>query len=104
AAFRDLNVIAADDFAQMANIAMLAGLRDRAAGTRIGVVTMSGALGAILSDRFIQHGLQLPDLPDDVQAQLRKGIPAYGMVGNPVDVTGNIVNDPQFVVHVLEAL
>ncbi len=104
AAFRDLNVIAADDFAQMANIAMLAGLRERTAGTRMGVVTMSGALGAILTDRFIQHGLQLPDLPDEVQVQLRKGIPAYGMVGNPVDVTGNIVNDPQFVSHVLEAL
>lgn len=104
AAFRDLNVIAADDFAQMANIAMLARLRDRTAGARIGVVTMSGALGAILTDRFIQAGLQLPDLPADVQTQLRKGIPAYGMVGNPVDVTGNIVNDPQFVVQVLQAL
>lgn len=104
AAFRDLNVIAADDFAQMANIAMLARLRHRTAGARIGVVTMSGALGAILTDRFIQAGLQLPDLPDDVQAQLRQGIPAYGMVGNPVDVTGNIVNDPQFIVQVLQAL
>ena len=104
AAFRDLNVVAADDFAQMANIAMLARLRHRTAGARIGVVTMSGALGAILTDRFIQAGLQLPDLPDDVQAQLRQGIPAYGMVGNPVDVTGNIVNDPQFIVQVLQAL
>ncbi len=104
AAFRDLNVIAADDFAQMANIAMLARLRHRTAGARIGVVTMSGALGAILTDRFIQAGLQLPDLPVDVQTQLRQGIPAYGMVGNPVDVTGNIVNDPQFIVQVLQAL
>lgn len=104
AAFRDLNVIAADDFAQMADIAMLARLRVRTAGVRIGVVTMSGALGAILTDRFIQAGLQLPDLPADVQARLRAGIPAYGMVGNPVDVTGNIVNDPQFVAQVLEAL
>lgn len=104
AAFRDLNVIAADDFAQMANIAMLAGLAHRTAGERIGVVTMSGALGAILTDRFIQAGLQLPDLPDDVQAQLRQGVPSYGMVSNPVDVTGNIVNDPQFITQVLQAL
>ena len=104
AAFRDLNVIAADDFAQMANIAMLARLRNRTAGARVGVVTMSGALGAILTDRFIQAGLQLPDLPDDVQVQLRQGVPSYGMVSNPVDVTGNIVNDPQFIAQVLQAL
>lgn len=104
AAFRGLGVIAADDFTQMAQLAMLARLRRKTAGARIGVVTMSGALGAILTDRFIQAGLQLPDLPQDVQERLRKGIPAYGMVGNPVDVTGNIVNDPQFVTEVLEAL
>ena len=54
-------------------------------------------LGAILADKFIGAGLDLPDLPPDLQAVLRGGIPDYGMVGNPVDVTGNVVNDPAFV-------
>lgn len=104
AAFRQLGVIEADDFDQMANVALLATQRDRSAGSRVAVVTMSGALGAILADRFIGAGLALPDLPADLQALLRKGIPDYGMVGNPVDVTGNVVNDPGFVRTVLRAL
>ncbi|AEC20818.1 putative Acetyl-CoA synthetase [Pusillimonas sp. T7-7] len=102
--FEKLNVIEAHDFAQMALLAQLAQLRNRTAGRRVAVITMSGALGAILADRFIESGLDLPDLPLDVQAVLRKGIPDYGMVGNPVDVTGNVVNDPDFVQEVLRAL
>ncbi|AZS80508.1 CoA-binding protein [Achromobacter spanius] len=104
AAFRQLNVIEATDFAQMAHLASLATLRHRSAGKRVAVLTMSGALGAILADKFIGAGLDLPDLPDDLQAVLRGGIPDYGMVGNPVDVTGNVVNDPDFVRTVLQAL
>lgn len=104
AAFRQLNVIEASDFAQMAHLAGLATLRHRSAGKRVAVLTMSGALGAILADKFIGAGLELPDLPDTLQAVLRGGIPDYGMVGNPVDVTGNVVNDPDFVRTVLQAL
>ncbi len=102
--FEQLGVIEARDFAQMAVLAQLAQLRHRSAGKRVAVITMSGALGAILADRFIESGLDLPDLPPDVQTALRQGIPDYGMVGNPVDVTGNVVNDPGFVHSVLEAL
>ncbi|MBV6306449.1 acetate--CoA ligase family protein [Candidimonas humi] len=104
AAFEQLNVIEARDFAQMAWLARLAQLRHRGGGRRVAVITMSGALGAILADRFIEAGLELPDLPEAVQAVLRAGIPDYGMVGNPVDVTGNVVNDPGFVRTVLESL
>lgn len=104
AAFRQLNVIEATDFAQMAHVASLATLRHRTAGKRVAVLTMSGALGAILADKFIGAGLALPDLPPALQDVLRGGIPDYGMVGNPVDVTGNVVNDPAFVRTVLQAL
>jgi len=104
AAFRQLNVIEAHDFAQMAHLAGLAALRHRQAGKRVAVLTMSGALGAILADKFIGGGLELPDLPAGLQEVLRAGIPNYGMVGNPVDVTGNVVNDPEFVRTVLQAL
>ncbi|MFA7668991.1 MAG: acetate--CoA ligase family protein [Burkholderiaceae bacterium] len=102
--FERLNVIEATDFAQMAELARLASLRHRQGGVRVAVLTMSGALGAILADRFIEAGLQLPDLPASVQGVLRSGIPDYGMVRNPVDVTGNVVNNPEFVDQVLEAL
>ena len=104
AAFRQLNIIKGQDFAQMADLAMLSGFRQRTGGKRIGIVTLSGALGAILADKFIGAGLDVPTFPDALQQQLRDGVPDYGMVSNPVDVTGNIVNNPDFVRSVFSAL
>ncbi|MBO9680278.1 MAG: acetate--CoA ligase family protein [Acidovorax sp.] len=104
AAFRQLNVIQSHDFTQMAQLAHLAGYRQRSAGRRVAIITISGALGAILADKFIVAGLDVPTLPQALQDQLRAGIPDYGMVSNPVDVTGNVVNDPGFVRTALEAL
>ncbi|MDP9878647.1 acyl-CoA synthetase (NDP forming) [Variovorax boronicumulans] len=104
AAFRQLNIIQSHDFAQMAQLAHLAGYRHRSAGKRVAIITISGALGAILADKFIGQGLDVPTLPQPLQDQLHAGIPDYGMVSNPVDVTGNVVNDPGFVRTAMEAL
>ncbi|MBS0293273.1 MAG: acetate--CoA ligase family protein [Proteobacteria bacterium] len=104
AAFRQLNIIQSQDFVQMAQLAHLADYRQRSAGRRVAIVTISGALGAILADKFIAAGLDVPTLPQALQQQLRAGIPDYGMVANPVDVTGNVVNDPGFVRTALQAL
>ena len=104
AAFRQLNVIPGNDFAQMADVAMLSAYRRRKAGKRVAIVTLSGALGAILADKFIAAGLEVPTLPQELQDTLRAGIPDYGMVSNPIDCTGNIVNDASFVSNVATAL
>ena len=104
AGFAQLNVIRGNDFAQMADLAYLSGYRHRTGGSRVAIVTMSGALGAILADKMIGAGLQVPTLSDDLQRTLRDGIPDYGMVSNPVDVTGNVVNSPEFVRTIFEAL
>ena len=104
AGLKQLNVIQSNDFAQMADLAMLSAFRKREGGKRVAIMTLSGALGAILADKFIGAGLDVPTLPDNVQQTLRDGIPDYGMVSNPIDVTGNIVNNPDFVRSVFEAL
>lgn len=95
-AFEQLNVIASNDFAQMVNLAYLAKFKHRQGGKRIAIVTMSGAMGAILADKCVLAGLEVPTLGEAEQIALRAGIPDYGMVSNPVDVTGNIVNTPEF--------
>lgn len=104
AAFRQLNVLHADDFAQMADLAWLSGFRQRQGGRRVAILSISGALGAIIADRLIAAGHQVPTLPPEVQKILRAGIPTYGMVANPVDLTGNVVNNPEFVQTIFAVL
>jgi len=97
AAFRQVNAMQADDFAQMGDLAWLAGFRQRRGGRRVAILSISGALGAIIADKLIAAGHEVPTLPAALQEALRRGIPDYGMVANPVDLTGNIVNQPGFV-------
>lgn len=104
ASFAQLNVIRGTDFAQMADLAYLSGFRQRNGGRRVAIVTMSGALGAILADKLIVAELDVPTLSEPLQLALRAGIPDYGMVSNPVDVTGNVVNSPEFVRTIFKAL
>lgn len=104
AVFDDLNVMMAEDLAHMADLVHLASFRERSAGPRVAILTISGALGALLSDRFVKAGAEIPTLPPEVQAVLRSGIPSYGMVTNPVDLTGNVVNQHGFMRDALAAL
>ncbi|MBX3529425.1 MAG: acetate--CoA ligase family protein [Rhizobiaceae bacterium] len=104
AVFDEHNVIQASDLSHLADLTYLARFRAHKAGPRVAVLTISGALGALLSDKFVQSGCEVPTLPADLQAVLRTGIPSYGMVANPVDLTGNIVNEHAFFSRVLAAL
>lgn len=104
AVFDDHNVMTAHDLAHTADLIYLSGLRPNRAGRQIAILTISGALGALLSDKFVQAGCEVPTLPTDVQAVLRSGIPDFGMVANPVDLTGSVVNQHHFMGQALAAL
>jgi len=104
AALRQLNVMLARDLGHMADLSYLARFRHRSVGTRMAILTVSGALGALLSDRLHEVGIEIPTLPSDAQQVLRSVIPDYGMVANPVDFTGNLVNNKESVRQCLDAV
>ncbi|MET4575582.1 acetate--CoA ligase family protein [Ottowia thiooxydans] len=104
AMFERLCVVPAHDILHAADVAYLGRFRQRASGSRVAVLTISGAIGALLADAFTQSGIDLPELSAPVREALREGIPRFGMVHNPVDFTGNIVNRHQFAAQALETL
>jgi acyl-CoA synthetase (NDP forming) len=104
AVFERLGVIPARDILHLADIAYLSRFRARTSGRRVAILTISGALGALLSDLFTANGVSVPTLSQSVQALLRQGVPRYGMAQNPVDFTGNIVNSHTFVGDALDAI
>lgn len=92
AACRATGVVLAEDAQHLVDIAYLHRFRDRRMGRGAAVVTISGASGALLADALTPRGIMLPSLPSETQQALRRLVPDYGMVGNPVDITGNAVN------------
>jgi acetyltransferase len=64
------------------------------AGRGVGIVTQSGGAGVLMADRAEEMGLVVSELSSQTREQLAAVIPAFGTTGNPVDVTGQFVSDP----------
>jgi acetate---CoA ligase (ADP-forming) len=63
------------------------------AGGRVAILSNSGGLGVIMADTCARLGLDLPPLSAALQRRLAAGLPAFGAIGNPVDVTAQLLSD-----------
>lgn len=93
AAFRQLGVAAVADPTRLIDLTYLWRLGRVPAGSRAAIVSLSGAACAILADACAANGIEVPTLDETTRLALRKLVPSYGMVDNPVDLTGQITND-----------
>lgn len=72
-------------------------------GGRYAAVTTSGGVGGQLADLAEAHGLAMPDTSEALSKRLRDIAP-LGSPANPVDVSGQVVNDPTIMGRSIEAL
>jgi acyl-CoA synthetase (NDP forming) len=59
-------------------------------GNRAGIVSASGGICGVAADECERQGLAVPELPAEVQAEIRGYVPSFASVRNPIDVTGQI--------------
>jgi acetyl coenzyme A synthetase (ADP forming)-like protein len=57
-------------------------------GENVVIITGAGGSGVLLSDACVDNGLNLMEIPPDLDAAFRAFIPPFGSAGNPVDITG----------------
>ena len=69
----------------------------------LGVVTVSGGVGVLMADAAAEAGAELQPLPEATQDSLRRLVPFAG-TRNPVDVTAQILNDPDLIEPMLKLL
>jgi len=104
AAFRQTGIVEVNDVGDLADCAkaLLPGRLPR--GNRIVVVSMSGGAGIAMADRCSESDLELPSLEPGTLEALRKVLPAYASVANPLDVTGSLLNDPGMLKETLKRI
>ena len=56
-------------------------------GDRVAVVTVSGGAGIWGADAVALQGLQVPELSEPIQREIKALMPSYGTARNPIDVT-----------------
>jgi acyl-CoA synthetase (NDP forming) len=73
-------------------------------GHGVGTIFVSGGAGGLISDLSQDLGILLPELAPATQEKLHAIIPPYGTVGNPLDTTGQVAQQPEIMQGVLEAM
>lgn len=93
---REAGAILADSIDHMIDLAKARRLGGRPGdGWVIG--TISGAAGVEAADEAARTGLALTTIPDRLRDRLRAALPAFASLDNPVDVTAQIVNEPDLI-------
>ncbi|WP_211867947.1 acetate--CoA ligase family protein [Neoroseomonas terrae] len=101
AVLREFGVVRASTTEQMLDIAYAASRRIYPAKNTLGVITVSGGAGVLISDAAESVGLPMPEMPQAAQDKLRSLI-SFSAPRNPVDCTAQAVNQTEMFEHFLE--
>ena len=92
AVFAKYGLIISNDLDEAVTIAALLTTNPLPKGDRVAVLTVSGGAGIWGADTVALQGLQVPELSEAIQGEIRKLLPSYGAAGNPIDVTAQGVH------------
>ena len=92
AVFAKYGFIVSNDLDEAVTIAAVLTTNPMPKGDRVAVLTVSGGAGIWGADTVSMQGLQVPELSESIQAEIRALIPSYGSARNPIDVTAQGVN------------
>lgn len=103
AVLKEFGVVRVQTTEQMLDIARLATRGIYPAHNTLGVITVSGGAGVIISDAADAVGLPMPEMPMDAQERLLKLLP-FAAPRNPVDVTAQFLNEMSLISTFTDAL
>ena len=92
AVMAEFGVFRARNSEEMLDIAHTATRKIYPVRNTLGVITVSGGAGVLISDVAEGLGLEMPEMPQDAQDKLRALIP-FCAPRNPVDATAQVTND-----------
>jgi acetyltransferase len=94
AVFEQNGVLRAESLDELFDLAVIAQAARRPRGKRVQVISISGAAGILMADIGSELGLEFADLADPTKNELRKIMPPFASIANPMDVTAEAVARP----------
>ncbi|MHB1122603.1 MAG: acetate--CoA ligase family protein [Ramlibacter sp.] len=81
---------------ELMDVAYACSLRRYPVNDKVGIITVSGGVGILLADQVEEAGLKVAEMPPESQAAIRQLLP-FAAAGNPVDVTAQVIQQPDLV-------
>ncbi len=103
AVMAEFGVMRARNSEEMLDIAHTATRKIYPVRNTLGVITVSGGAGVLISDVAEGVGLPMPEMPADAQAMLR-GLVPFCAPRNPVDATAQVSNDVSLIKTFTESM
>ena len=104
AIFSQNGVLRAESLDELFDLAILAQASRRPRGKRVQVVSISGAAGILMADVGSDLGLEFSDLSPTTKEELRKIMPPFASIANPMDVTAEAVARPALLSQAAEVI
>lgn len=104
ACLRQHGALRVDSLGQMIDAARLFLYDSVPRGNRIAVMSVSGGAGVLIADEAEPWGLQLPGLAPATARALAPVLPSFVKAANPLDLTGNVVQDTDSISRALQAV
>ena len=99
----EFGVVRARTTEEMLDFAYAAAKRIYPARNTLGVLTVSGGAGVLISDAAEAAGVPMPPMPEDAQARLRELVP-FCAPRNPVDCTAQVTNNLPLITEFAESV
>lgn len=103
AIFRRYKVHRAETVAEMYDFAKILAYYPKPKGKKLLNITSSGGAAILAIDAAEKLGFEVPPPSPELQQKLREIVPPHCAVGNPVDLTGDVMSDPGLYVRVMAA-
>ncbi|MGI6637906.1 MAG: acetate--CoA ligase family protein [Desulfobulbus sp.] len=102
AAFKRAGICRADTFEALFDYATALALQPPPQGDRVFILTNSGGTGTVAADAVEKADMLVPQLSEDLRAELTRILPVRGYINNPTDVSAGAT--PQQYVDALKAV
>ncbi|MDX2425434.1 MAG: CoA-binding protein [Cycloclasticus sp.] len=104
AIFERTGVIEVDSLSEMIRYSEFYLSGNKLSGKRIGVVSISGGAGVMLSDQLENAGLCISAFSDDLCTKMHPLLSVFSANQNPIDVTAALVAEPKMLQNITTAL
>lgn len=93
AIFRQYGAFRAESFDEAIDVASMCASAGRASGKRIGLLSVSGGVGALMADAAEACGLDVAPIVPSAAAESLSQLASFASLQNPLDITAQAVND-----------
>lgn len=102
--FKATGVIEVDSLSEMINYAQFYIQGNQLLGKRVGIVSISGGAGVMLTDQLENAGLSVSTFSPKLADTMRPHLSSFSTSQNPVDLTAALVAEPQMLHNVTTLL